>query len=161
MLFGNVFPSSRLVSLTPEILKSEESSKVGAKIFGPLKPNETRREFFYDGSNSGLSSWFYHEEKTNPNTKIVGSVTIHYQGGHPIDSGILRISSNPKTENAFIGGKELIDFVTATEMYHKGVMGQIYSNIDIGQIDKIHQLNKNVYQLYDKDNAETDDRLAA
>lgn len=161
MIFGRVLATDRLESLTEEILKAEESSKVGAKIFGSFKQNETRREFFYDGSNNGFLSWFYHEEKINPITKIVGSVTLHYEAGHPIGNGVLRISSNPETKNGLIEGKELTDFVTATEMYHEGVMGKIYPVANIEQADNVRKLHKKVYQIYDTDNVESDDRLAA
>lgn len=160
MIFGRTMQSEKLESLTEDILKAEESSKVGVKIFGPLKPNEIRREFFYDGNHNGLLSWFYHEEKTDATRKVIGQVTLHYEAAHPVGTGVLRISSNPETKNALIDGKELADFITATEMYHEGVMSKIYSQTNMIQTDNLYQLHNKVHQAYDKEN-EDEDRLAA
>lgn len=103
--------------LTEKDLKAMES-KIGAKIFGPVKPNE-RREFFNDNEKS----WFFHQEITDSNSKI-HSVTLHYEVN---PQGVLRISSNPNVKNEFISGQELDNFVQAAKMYHELVMTQIYN----------------------------------
>lgn len=107
--------------LTEKQLKEKES-EIGARIFGPIHPNE-RREFF----NDNKKSWFFHQEITGRNG-VKQSVTLHYEV-HP--NGILRISSHPDTKNEFIKGQELDNFISATEIYYERVMSQLYNkNID-------------------------------
>ena len=105
------------VPLTEKQLKTMES-EIGSKIFGPLRPNE-RREFF----NDNLKSWFFHQEIVNQ-LGISQSVTLHYEV-HP--NGILRISSREDTNNEFIKGQELENFISATEIYYERVMRQLYN----------------------------------
>ena len=114
-LFKSDLLSKRLV-MTEKQLKAQESA-IGAKIFGPIKPNE-RREFFNDNKRS----WFFHQEITDP-AGIISSVTLHYEV-HP--QGILRVSSKEDVYNEFIKGQELENFVSATEIYYGRVMREIY-----------------------------------
>ena len=102
--------------LTEKQLKAKES-EIGAKIFGPIKPNE-RREFF----NDNKKSWFFHQEITD-SSNVVHSVTLHYEI-HP--NGILRVSSKSGVHSEFISGQELDNFVSATEIYYGRVMREIY-----------------------------------
>ncbi len=115
-LFNSGLLSKRSV-LTEKQLKARES-EIGAKIFGPIKPNE-RREFFNDNKRS----WFFHQELTD-STGVEHSTTLHYEV-HP--NGILRVSSQAGVKNEFIKGQELNNFITATEMYYSRVMQQIYN----------------------------------
>lgn len=110
-----LFGTSRTV-LTEQQLKAKES-EIGAKIFGPIQPNE-RREFFNDNEKS----WFFHQEITEKGN-VVSSMTLHYEVQ---PTGILRISSDPRVKNEFINGQELKNFIQATEMYHERVMSQLY-----------------------------------
>lgn len=114
-LFGRNTSSKRNI-LTEQQLKTKES-EIGAKIFGPIRPNE-RRAFFNDNEKS----WFFHQEITEKGN-TVNSITLHYEVQ---PAGILRISSNPNVNNEFINGQELKNFVQATEMYHDRVMSQLY-----------------------------------
>jgi hypothetical protein len=107
---------SKRLPLTEKQLKAKESA-IGAKIFGPTKPNE-RREFF----NDNKKSWFFHQEITD-SAGIVHAVTLHYEV-HP--HGILRISSLEGVKNEFIKGQELDNFISATEIYYERVMREIY-----------------------------------
>jgi len=103
--------------LTEKKLKAMES-EIGAKIFGPIAPNE-RREFFNDNQRS----WFFHQEIVDK-SGFTQSVTLHYEV-HP--NGILRISSREDTKNEFISGQELDNFMAAIQMYYERVMKQIYN----------------------------------
>jgi hypothetical protein len=107
---------SKRTVLTKNQLKAKES-EIGAKIFGPIKPNE-RREFF----NDNKKSWFFHQEITDP-AGVVHAVTLHYEV-HP--QGILRISSLQGVKNEFISGQELDNFMSAIEIYYGRVMREIY-----------------------------------
>lgn len=167
LLFGGVVGSHSLESLTPEILRNDESKKVGAHIFGALGPNETLREFFYDssrpmdGTKNLISSWFFHHEVVDPVDRKKKERTLHYEHGRP--EGVLRISSNPGMPNAIISGQELDDFVTATEMYHDGVM-KLYpeysSNLNnTVQLSHSSVQQDNLYQL--RSDEDQSDRLAA
>lgn len=114
-IFRSNLLSKRSV-LTEKQLKAKES-EIGAKIFGPIRPNE-RREFFNDNQRS----WFFHQEITDL-TGAVSSVTLHYEI-HP--NGILRVSSKEDVHNEFIKGQELDNFIAATEIYYGRVMREIY-----------------------------------
>ena len=103
--------------LTEKQLKVMES-EIGARIFGPIAPNE-RREFFNDNERS----WFFHQEIVNK-LGLTQSVTLHYEV-HP--NGILRISSREDTKNEFISGQELDNFMSAIQIYYERVMKQIYN----------------------------------
>ena len=107
---------SRLEPLTEDVLRTKES-EVGATIFGPMAPNETRREFCYDRRIADRDSWMFHQEL------IDKEVTLHYEVHQ---TGILRLSSNPSTPNAFISGQELDNFVAATTMYRDMVISKLY-----------------------------------
>ncbi len=109
--------SSKRPKPTAKELKTRES-EIGARIFGPLKPNE-RREFFNDNERS----WFFHQELTDQTGKV-HSVTLHYEV-HP--KGVLRISSQPHVKNEFISGQELENFLSATDIYYERVMNQVYN----------------------------------
>ena len=111
---ANLF--SKRSTLTEKQLKARES-EIGAKIFGPIRPNE-RREFF----NDNKKSWFFYQEITDANG-VVHSVTLHYEIHQ---HGILRVSSKDGVHNEFISGQELENFILATEIYYGRVMREIY-----------------------------------
>lgn len=165
MMLGGSSSSSQLEPLTEDSLRNRESSEVGSKIFGSLMPNETRREFAYvgdyvgnhDGNHETFPSWIFYQEKYNPFSKKSEECTLRYEC-RPM--GVFRFSSDPKTENAYINGEELARFVTSTEMYHEGVMGQIYYVTKIEDND-VSQLLENVNRMYRVDSTENKDRLAA
>ena len=121
VLFRKSLVGNRAEPLTVTTLITRES-EIGATIFGSMKPNEQRREFFYDGRIGDRDSWFFHQEvaeSTGP-----AEVTLHYEV-HP--TNVLRISSHPETKNEFIQGKEFTDFQSAVEIYHDLVMDKLYS----------------------------------
>lgn len=120
LIFNKALPIKRPEPITESVLRTKES-EIGATIFGPMGPNETRREFFYETRVGDRDSWFFHQEITNSTGKE--EVTLHYEV-HP--TGVLRISSNPNTGNEFIQGQELDNFLSATQVYHDSVMSQIY-----------------------------------
>lgn len=126
LLFGKGFQTSRLEPLTEGALRAKESA-LGATIFGPMRPNELAREFFYDTRINDRDSWFFHQVMTAP-TGAAHEVTLHYEV-HP--TGILRISSSPNVKNEFIHGKELKDFMTAAEMYQELVTSKLYAEASI------------------------------
>lgn len=125
VLFNRALPISRMEPITEAKLRSQES-QIGASIFGDFKPNETRREFFYDKRIADRDSWFFHQVVVDEKGEQV-EVTLHYEV-HP--NGILRISSDPNTKNEFIFEKELNDFISATNIYHESVMSQMYLDND-------------------------------
>jgi len=125
VLFNRALPISRIEPITEAKLRSQES-QIGASIFGDFKPNEVRREFFYDKRIADRDSWFFHQVVVDEKSEQI-EVTLHYEV-HP--NGILRVSSDPNTKNEFISKKELNDFITSTNIYHELVMSQMYCDND-------------------------------
>ncbi|MBC7869153.1 hypothetical protein H7X69_03195 [Candidatus Saccharibacteria bacterium] len=120
-LIGGNFAA--LTSLaTPKDLTSREliqrESLIGSEIFAP-PVDGGQRTFFY----SDAQEWVWHE------ASIQESVTTRYLVQ---EQGVLKIQDGaPQYE--FIEGKELENFVRATEVYHGHVMSRIYNHT--GQTD--------------------------
>ncbi|MEI6054157.1 MAG: hypothetical protein WCQ49_02180 [Candidatus Saccharibacteria bacterium] len=119
-LFNNELSSSYNEIITERELKIEEG-EIGASIFGAMAPNE-RRAFF----NDNRESWFFYQEKTDA-SKIKHSITLHYEVK---PEGILRVSNQAGMQCEMISGKELSDFIKATEIYYSRVKSAIYKNKD-------------------------------
>lgn len=129
-----------------------KESVIGAAIFGLKTTNDERDEFFCEGrvkdhNQNYVDSWLFHQEKTNVATGDHASRTLHYE---VLPTGVLLVG------NGYIQGDELDKFVTATEMYHEQVMGQIYSSSEF--IDHSHHSNQKnskigqVIRLFKNDN---------
>jgi hypothetical protein len=121
LIFNRAISLKRPEPLTEAMLRARES-EVGATIFGETAPNE-RREFFYERRIADRDSWFFYQaitDSTGPK-----DVTMHYEV-HP--TGVLKLSSHPGTQNAFIKGQEHNNFMTATGEYHDRVMNLVYSD---------------------------------
>lgn len=99
---------------TRELIRLE--SEIGKNIFGPI-PKNVRREFFC----LDASTWIWHEEVTDPDTKKVTTLTTRYEV-HP--NGILKVQDGaPYT---FIDGQELENLNVATALYYERVMRDLY-----------------------------------
>jgi len=109
--------SPEYVRLSMERELKTMEGEIGARIFGPLEPNE-RRAFF----NDSKSSWFFYQEKTDE-LKNIHSVTLHYEVR---PEGILRVVNRDGMKCEYIHGQELDNFLAATEIYYDNVMRQIY-----------------------------------
>ncbi|MDK2899219.1 MAG: hypothetical protein PWQ10_406 [Patescibacteria group bacterium] len=90
-------------------------SKIGARIFGPIKPGN-RREFFNENPNN----WIWYEEWTDSDNKRQ-SVTTRYEIH---DDGIFKVQEG--TPYQYIKGQELDNFVTAAQLYLERVARDIY-----------------------------------
>ncbi len=100
-------------------LKQYES-EIGASLFSGSINEDERVQFF----NDNHKSWFFYRESHigKPHRK---SVTIHYEVH---DNGVLRVSDLSGANGVFIGGQELHNFATATDMYEKLVFSKIYND---------------------------------
>ena len=117
LIFGD-----SLESLTENHLKTWESSRVGAAIFGDMLPYEVQREFFFEGNDAdGFCHYFFHQAMERDGTRR--AVTLHYEV-QPV--GVLKISSDNRYDNEIIAGQELDNFVKATRVYHNKVINDIY-----------------------------------
>ena len=112
--------------LTDKELKNEEG-EIGASIFGPVEPNESRLFF-----NDNRESWFFYQEKTDSDGKK-HSITLHYEVR---PDGVWKIDTKDGLKCELVSGKDLENFVDATKIYHQRVMTQIYKN-QVKQNDKI------------------------
>jgi hypothetical protein len=126
VLFNRELSSKYDRILTDQELKNEEG-KIGADIFGPINPNETRIFF-----NDNRESWFFYQEKTDSEGKK-HSITLHYEVR---SDGIWKIDTKDGLKCELVIGQDLENFINATKIYHQRVMNKIYKN-QIKQNDKI------------------------
>lgn len=97
-----------------------KESAIGAAIFGLKNSDNERNEFFFEGRDkNGVDSWFFHQEKTDSVSGNRNSRTLHYE---VLPAGVLLVGTG------YLQSEELDKFVLATEMYHKRVLSQIYSD---------------------------------
>ena len=90
-------------------------SKIGAKIFGPIKPGN-RREFF----NEDSQNWIWYEEWKGTDKKM-HSMTTRYEIH---DDGIFKVREGEPYQ--YIKGQELDNLSMAIQMYYERVMRDIY-----------------------------------
>ncbi|MBP6924838.1 hypothetical protein KBE46_01840 [Candidatus Saccharibacteria bacterium] len=90
-------------------------SSLGATIFGAI-PEGHRREFF----NVDNDTWIWHEEWAVGNKQICER-TIRYEIS---ETQVIKVEPGPHYTH--IKGKELNNFITAVETYHKLVLTKIY-----------------------------------
>jgi hypothetical protein len=126
VLFNRELSSKYDRILTDRELKNEEG-EIGAGIFGPIKPNETRLFF-----NDNRESWFFYQQKIDSEGKK-HSITLHYEVR---SDGIWKIDTKDGLKCELVTGKDLDNFVESAKIYHQRVMNQIYKN-QIKQNDKI------------------------
>lgn len=124
--FLSVSPAKQLMPMTMEKLINEES-KIGGEIFGE-QPNGEHVSFFYYGEDeAGRERWYFKRErvalKKDPDYAVL-SFEIQ-------DNSILKIitkNDGSKIAYEYLKGKELTDFVHATEIYHNRVMKNLYGH---------------------------------
>lgn len=122
-------------------LKTKEG-EIGATIFGPLEPNESRSFF-----NDNHSSWFFYQEKTD----LIGkkhSITFHYEVR---PEGVVRIHNKAGMKCELIVGEELKNFIDATEIYYETVMDKVYNR----------KINKNDTKINHNNSTKHNDQIAA
>lgn len=122
-------------------LKTKEG-EIGATIFGPLEPNESRSFF-----NDNHYSWFFYQEKTD----LIGkkhSITFHYEVR---PAGVVRIHNRTGMQCELIVGEELKNFIDATEIYYETVMDKVYNR----------KINKNDNNMNHHNSAKHNDQIAA
>ena len=90
-------------------------SEIGSKLFGPI-PENHRREFFCLDEKT----WIWHEEWAVGNKQICER-TIRYEIS---ETQVIKVEPGPHYTH--IKGKELNNFITAVETYHKLVLTKIY-----------------------------------
>ena len=90
-------------------------SSLGATIFGAI-PEGHRREFF----NVDNDTWIWHEEWAVGNKQICER-TIRYEIS---ETQVIKVEPGPHYTH--IKCKELNNFITAVETYHKLVLTKIY-----------------------------------
>ncbi len=95
----------------------QRESEIGAKIFGE-PPHGCRREFF----NLDQSTWIWHEETIDHQTRQKNTVTIRYEVHQ---KGILKVQEGARY--SFLEGQELENFLAAVRLYYDRVMQSIYA----------------------------------
>lgn len=109
-------------------LKHKESKLIGSKLFG-VRPTNERIEFF----NDNHKSWFFYQEKTSVKG-VVHSQTFHYEVN---DDCVLRVVNSQSMRCEKATGKDLDNFIKASEVYYGRVMREIYGIEPT--LDKINQ----------------------
>jgi hypothetical protein len=126
----NLSDQSYRAHVRNELITKE--SAIGAAIFGLKNSENERNEFFFDGRDkNGINSWFFHQDKIDPISGNHDSRTLHYE---ILPAGVLLVGTG------YLQGEELSKFITATKMYHRRVMDQIYLNSDpMGSLPRSNQ----------------------
>lgn len=107
--------SRPLKQLTERELIQKES-EIGAQLFG-IVPEGHHRQFF----NLDRNTWIWYEEWVDPTTKKRQESTIRYEI-HA--NGVLKAQEGARYN--FLEGQELINFVTAVQIYYERVMREVY-----------------------------------